>query len=62
MERLECEDFPGRKKTPGNPRPVVIRIGANVFEIDADLCTECVEEGEPQCVPVCPGDCIAKPA
>jgi len=28
--------------------------------IDPDLCTECKEEGEPMCVPVCPVDCIEK--
>jgi ferredoxin len=44
---------------PECPREA-IEEGDDVFEIDADLCTECEEEGEPQCIPVCPVDCIAK--
>ena len=32
-----------------------ISAGADVFEIKADLCTECVGfHGEPQCASVCP--------
>lgn len=36
-----------------------IAMGDSVYEIDAELCTEC--EGfydEPQCIPVCPVDSI----
>jgi ferredoxin len=33
--------------------------GQEIYEIDADLCTECVGHyDEPQCVSVCPIDCI----
>lgn len=33
--------------------------GEEIYEIDADLCTECVGHyDEPQCVQVCPVDCI----
>jgi len=33
--------------------------GAEIFEIDPDLCTECVGHfDEPQCQMVCPVDCI----
>jgi ferredoxin len=28
--------------------------------IDAVKCTECKDEGDPQCVAVCPVDCIVK--
>ena len=28
------------------------------YIIDAELCTECVEEGGSRCVPVCPVECI----
>jgi ferredoxin len=31
-----------------------------VFEIDAEICTECEEEGESQCAAICPVDCIVK--
>ena len=35
--------------------------GEEIFEIDPDLCTECVGHyGEPQCVEICPVDCIPK--
>jgi ferredoxin len=35
--------------------------GAEIFEINPDLCTECVGHfDEPQCVAVCPVDCIPK--
>jgi len=36
-----------------------IAMGEHYYEIDPDKCTEC--EGfydEPQCIPVCPVDCI----
>lgn len=36
-----------------------ITMGDSIYEIDADLCTEC--EGfydEPRCIPVCPVDSI----
>lgn len=36
-----------------------IYMGSSIYVIDPDLCTEC--EGyydEPQCIPVCPVDCI----
>lgn len=36
-----------------------IAMGDDIYLIDPDLCTEC--EGfydEPQCIPVCPVDCI----
>ncbi len=33
--------------------------GQEIYEIDANLCTECVGHfDEPQCVTVCPIDCI----
>lgn len=33
--------------------------GEEIYEIDSDLCTECVGHyDEPQCVQVCPVDCI----
>jgi ferredoxin len=33
--------------------------GEEIFEIDPDACTECVGHyDEPQCVAVCPVDCI----
>ncbi len=33
--------------------------GEEIYEIDADLCTECVGHFDtPQCVEVCPVDCI----
>jgi ferredoxin len=30
------------------------------YTIDADKCTECVEEGTSLCVAVCPVECIVK--
>lgn len=30
------------------------------FVIEAEKCTECEEEGESKCVPVCPVDCIVR--
>lgn len=36
-----------------------ITQGEEIYEIDHDLCTECVGHfDEPQCVEVCPVDCI----
>ena len=33
--------------------------GAMIYEINPDLCTECVGHfNEPQCVAICPVDCI----
>lgn len=35
--------------------------GEEIFEINAQLCTECVGHfDEPQCVAICPVDCIPK--
>lgn len=36
-----------------------IYMGAEIYEIDPDKCTECVGHfDEPQCMQVCPVDCI----
>ena len=36
-----------------------ITMGAEIYEIDGDRCTECVGHfDEPQCVQVCPVSCI----
>ncbi|MBT9553640.1 MAG: YfhL family 4Fe-4S dicluster ferredoxin [Hydrogenophaga sp.] len=36
-----------------------IYMGADIYEIDPDKCTECVGHfDEPQCMQVCPVDCI----
>ena len=38
-----------------------ISMGDEIYEIDRDRCTECVGHyDEPQCVEVCPVDCIPK--
>jgi ferredoxin len=38
-----------------------ITMGAEIFEIDANKCTECVGHyDEPSCVQVCPVECIEK--
>jgi len=38
-----------------------ISQGEEIYEIDAKLCTECVGHyDEPQCIEVCPVDCIVK--
>ena len=38
-----------------------IYMGDEIYEIDGDKCTECVGHyDEPQCVEVCPVDCIPK--
>lgn len=35
--------------------------GEEIYEINPDLCTECVGHfDEPQCVEICPIDCIPK--
>ena len=36
-----------------------ISVGSPIYLIDPDKCTECVgAHDEPQCVDVCPADCI----
>jgi ferredoxin len=38
-----------------------ISQGENIYEINPALCTECVgHHGEPQCLKVCPVECIVK--
>jgi ferredoxin len=38
-----------------------IRAGQSIYVIDPDRCTECVgHHDEPQCVVVCPVECIDK--
>lgn len=38
-----------------------ITQGDEIYEIDLNLCTECVGHfDEPQCIEVCPVDCILK--
>ena len=38
-----------------------ITQGDEIYEIDPNLCTECVGHfTEPQCIEVCPVDCIVK--
>nr|WP_299040274.1 YfhL family 4Fe-4S dicluster ferredoxin [uncultured Psychrobacter sp.] len=38
-----------------------ISEGEDIYVIDPDLCTECVGHfDEPQCVAICPVDCIPK--
>ena len=38
-----------------------IFMGEQIYEIDPQLCTECVGHFEiPQCVDICPIDCIPK--
>lgn len=38
-----------------------ITQGDEIYEINPDLCTECVGHfNEPQCIEVCPVDCILK--
>lgn len=38
-----------------------IYMGPEIFEIDSNLCTECVGHfDEPQCVEICPVECIPK--
>lgn len=43
---------------PECPNGAISR-GAEIYQIDPDLCTECVgHHDKPQCVEVCPVDCI----
>ncbi len=36
-----------------------IYMGVEIYEIDPNLCTECVgHHDEPQCVEICPVECI----
>lgn len=43
---------------PACPNEAIYQ-GQEIYEIDPDLCTECVGHyDEPQCVSVCPVDCI----
>ncbi len=44
---------------PACPRQAIAE-GSDVYVIDAAKCTECVEEGEHQCILACPVDCIVK--
>lgn len=38
-----------------------IYMGVEIFEIDPELCTECIGHfDEPQCVDICPVECIPK--
>ena len=38
-----------------------ISQGEEIYDIDPNLCTECVGHfDEPQCIEVCPVDCIVK--
>ena len=38
-----------------------IYMGLEIFEIDPQLCTECVGHfDDPQCVEICPVECIPK--
>ncbi|MCL2523575.1 MAG: YfhL family 4Fe-4S dicluster ferredoxin [Betaproteobacteria bacterium] len=45
---------------PECPNEAIVQ-GDEIYEINADKCTECVGHyDEPQCVQVCPVDCIPK--
>ena len=45
---------------PACPNKAIYQ-GESIYEINPDLCTECVGHfAEPQCVAVCPVDCIPK--
>lgn len=47
---------------PACPNTAIYQ-GESIYEIDPDKCTECVGHfDEPQCVVVCPVDCIIKDA
>lgn len=38
-----------------------ISLGAKIYQIDPDLCTECLGHyDKPTCVAVCPIDCVSK--
>ena len=41
---------------------VSIAAKGGVFTISASTCDECVDDGGPRCVPVCPVDCITQAA
>ncbi len=44
---------------PACPNEAIYQ-GNEIYEIDVDLCTECVGHyDEPQCMKVCPVDCIS---
>ncbi|MBS1158217.1 MAG: 4Fe-4S ferredoxin, iron-sulfur binding domain protein [Proteobacteria bacterium] len=40
---------------PACPSGAVVKI-KGIFSIDANVCDEC--DGDPQCMSVCPSDCI----
>lgn len=44
---------------PECPREAISE-GDETYVIDPDKCTECVDEGGPQCAEVCPVDAIIK--
>lgn len=44
---------------PECPRSCISE-GEPIYTIDASKCTECADEGGPQCVEVCPVDAIVK--
>ena len=44
---------------PECPREAIAE-GDERYVIDAAKCTECSDEGESKCIPVCPVDCIVK--
>lgn len=45
---------------PACPNDAIFE-GEDIYEINPDLCTECVGHfDEPQCVVICPIDCIPK--
>jgi ferredoxin len=45
---------------PACPNKAIFQ-GESIYEIDPQLCTECIGHfGEPQCVALCPVDCIIK--
>ena len=46
---------------PECPREAILE-GDPYYVINADKCTECVEDGGSQCVPVCPVECIVTAA
>jgi ferredoxin len=53
-ECINCELCP--EECPNE----AIAMGAEIFEIDPNKCTECVGHyDEPSCVAVCPVECIA---
>ncbi|MFH1811617.1 MAG: 4Fe-4S binding protein [Pseudomonadota bacterium] len=44
---------------PECPRECIAE-GDEYYVIEAEKCTECVDDGGPKCVEVCPVDCIVK--